>query len=93
MMARIPIADFTSFNWDALAYWGGAGTWQPLGPVLVPVPLFGFVPSETTLFFHATLQAWYVVVANTFISDSISFRTAPALTGPWSDMQVRHQDS
>ena len=26
----------------------------------------------------------YIVVANTFVSSSISFRTAPALTGPWS---------
>jgi hypothetical protein len=118
MMTRISVADFKAFSWNQLRYWAEGAVWAPFSDSLQPAALFDFVPSETTLFFHPYLQAWfvshkwqpmlasclvkwgglqlqilpfsrrmcrYVVIANTFMSNFISIRTAATLTGPWSD--------
>lgn len=67
------------------------GSWQPFSPSLQPVPLFDFVPSETTLQYHPVLQMWIIVVANTFITTNVSIRVALDVTGPWSDMIPLYQ--
>jgi hypothetical protein len=86
IMARVPLAGLVALDWAGLQYWTGeAGDWQAWGCGMAPALLFDDVPSETTLQFHPALGAWFIVVANTFLSDSVCLRTAPAVTGPWSD--------
>lgn len=94
MMARIDATAFAAAasagaaaDWGALRYLT-RGAWAPLDARVQPDALFAFVPSETTLFWHDTLQLWYVVVANTFVSRSVYFITAPAIEGPWTSTDV-----
>lgn len=85
-MARIDAAAFAAHSWGELTVWpASGGAWLPLGSA-APAALFDFTPSETTLTYHDALGLWIVVVANTFISDSIMIRTAASVTGPWSDL-------
>ena len=47
--------------------------------------LFDFnVPSETTMSFIPALNSYAILIANTFLYDSVMMRTAPSLTGPWA---------
>jgi hypothetical protein len=71
IMARVPLAGLVALDWAGLQYWTGeAGDWQAWDGGMAPALLFDDVPSETTLQFHPALGAWFIVVANTFLSDS-----------------------
>jgi len=87
--ARLPAAGLAAGDWAALEYWMPSGAWAAApadGAPPAAQPLFAFMPSEATLVWHPFMQLWYVVVANTFVYGAdIVLRTAPAVTGPWSD--------
>ena len=87
--ARLPAAALAAGDWAPLEFWMPGGAWAAApadGSPPAAQALFPFVPSETTLVWHPHMQRWYVVVANTFIYGAdIVLRTAPAVTGPWSD--------
>lgn len=89
MMTRILVKDFVGANWDALGYWcGPEQQWQQYaaGGGFAPQALFAYVPSETTLYYHPVMGLWYIMVANTFLTNAVCIRTAPDVTGPWSDL-------
>jgi hypothetical protein len=47
--------------------------------------LFDFnVPSETTMSWVPALNQYVILIANTFLYDSVMMRAAPSLTGPWA---------
>jgi alpha-D-xyloside xylohydrolase len=83
-IARIAFADWNLQNWESIEYWSTNGMWEIWGQSLSPAPLFDNCPSETTLVFQPFLQLWYIVVANTFLSNSVGIMTAPSITGPWT---------
>lgn len=90
LLARLPAAGFAAGDFTALQFWMPSLAWEAPpadgSPPYAAAFLFDFTPSETTLVWHPVMRAWYVVVANTFIyGSSIGLRTAPAITGPWSD--------
>jgi hypothetical protein len=90
MMARWDLASFQACETSTIQYWAtssnaAAASWLPFSSDLQPVGLFSFVPSETTLQYHPFLQQWFVLTANTFISNDILLTTAPQVTGPWSE--------
>lgn len=88
MVARIPTASWAAQAWEQLMYWTSAGTWQAYSPTLPIMPLFDFMPSETTLTWHPTLSLWYLLIVNTFVyGPQVMIRTAQAVTGPWSEAQ------
>lgn len=85
ILGRIPAADWAAFNWDALEFLVQGGGWAAYSPALQPATLFPDVPSECTLTWLPDVQLWVTLSANTFLSSSVTARTAPSLAGPWSD--------
>ena len=85
MMVRIDEESFELAAWENLTFYT-KGEWTLFNHLNTPPDtLFEFVPSETTLVYHS-LGFWYILIVNTFISQSVMIRTAPAPQGPWSDM-------
>lgn len=88
-MTRASAAGIAQGSLASLQYWSDGGSWVPM-PADGTTPgnvaaLFEFTPSETTLVWHTYMRLWYIVIVNTFIyGPSIMLRTAPAVTGPWS---------
>ena len=88
-MTRAPSTGLVAGSLAGLEYFSSDGSWATL-PADGTTPddvalLFDFTPSETTLVYHPFMRLWYIVIANTFIyGSSIMLRTAPAVTGPWS---------
>lgn len=83
-IARIHFSDWNLQNWEALEYYSSSNNWVRWNNSLIPKSLFDECPSETTLFYQPTLALWYIVVANTFLSNSVGILTAQSLTGPWT---------
>jgi hypothetical protein len=85
ILARITAADWAAFNWGGLEFLVGGGGWAPYSPAIQPATLFADVNSECTLTWLPDVRLWVTLSANTFLSASVTARTAPALAGPWSD--------
>lgn len=85
ILGRILLSYVLQEDWSHIQYYSNSSTWVPFTNDLVPSYLFWPAASETTLVYHEYLQAWYMVMANTFMYNSIGIRTAPTLMGPWSD--------
>jgi len=81
LMARVGEADFAAAAWGALRFWT-RGAWAPW-EAGAPDAIFDDVPSEATLVRHGA-GFWYILTANTFLSHSVTVRTAPRPEGPWS---------
>lgn len=47
--------------------------------------------SEMSVRYHSELKQWLAVSGGDFLSNKIMLRTAPALTGPWSQQQVIYE--
>jgi hypothetical protein len=87
-IARIPFTDWNNQNWTALEYYSALNIWEMWRDSLIPQTLFENCPSETTLFYQPLLSSWYIVIANTFLSDSVGILTAPTITGPWTQTMI-----
>ena len=85
IMSRISSSDFVAQNWAALTFYCADGSWKPYAADNQLAKLFDNVPSETTVTYIPSLGQWVTLCANTFISSAVTMRTAPAITGPWSD--------
>jgi hypothetical protein len=88
IISRVLVADAAAGQWDGVEYWlgEGSGGWEGFSPSLPP-PATLFTPacSETSLAFSAALGLFWIPIANTFAYNAVGIRTAPAVTGPWSD--------
>ena len=85
ILARITAAAFAAFQWDQLSFLTSDGSWQPFAPSLQLRILFDNVPSETTLTYLEDADLWVTLTVNTFLSSTITARTAADPSGPWSD--------
>ncbi len=77
-LATVPFAQ--ALDRSAWSYWDGKGWSSDLStaqPVFEGASIGG-------LFFDAHLRAWLAIYSRP-LSNVVVFRTAPALTGPWSD--------
>ena len=85
ILGRCLVKNVLQKDWSSLEYYTTSSTWSLFSNNLQPALLFNPAASETTLIYHEYLQAWYMVMSDTFAYNSIGIRTAPTLTGPWSD--------
>lgn len=85
MMVRVSYADWAARAWAGLRFLCADGGWRAHAPDLPIARLFDGVPSETTMTYVPAAGAWLLPVVNTFESRDVRARTAPALSGPWSD--------
>ena len=88
LLTRIPLSGLAAPK-ENLQYLANDGSWKP-----------GLNPSnarqvmtqgafEMSVRYHRDLGKWVaVMIGHEFPSDKIRYRTAPALTGPWSDGQI-----
>jgi hypothetical protein len=88
LLARLPAADLAAGAFGALQFWMPGQQWAAPpadGSPPAAAALFDYMPSETTLTWHPA-GFWFIAVTNTFIYGAqVGLRTAPAVTGPWSD--------
>lgn len=78
MLARVPLSQ--ALDRSAWQAWDGSA-WQP--SLTAAQSLFAGAPI-LRVFFNQHAGAWMAVYSEP-LSDDVSYRTAPALTGPWSD--------
>ena len=88
ILVRIPVAGLNDPAKN-LQYLNADGTWQAgLDPAKAKVVMEHGV-SEMSVRYHPELKEWIAVhVDATFFSDKVLLRTAPSLTGPWTDGEV-----
>lgn len=86
-ITRISVVDLELGAFEKIELWSTSHTWVPFSDFNVSnvLVLFDFMPSETTLQYHTHLQAWFVIIVNSFIYGStIMIRLAATLNGTWS---------
>ena len=86
-ITRISTQDFELGAWSSLELWANCSSWISYSDFDVSkvAILFDFMASETTLQYHNTLKAWFVVIVNSFIyGPTIMLRVAASPYGTWS---------
>lgn len=88
ILTRIPLSGLDDPR-KSLQYLGSDGDWHPgLEPAKAKM-IMRNGPSELSVRYHPELKKWIAVhVDPTIFSDKVLLRTAPALTGPWTDGEV-----
>jgi hypothetical protein len=87
-LARWPVASAAEGRFDDPEWFLGNGGWQPQSALAAaPARLFGGGHTEFSVFFDAD-TARYVQLQATGFPGDLTMRTAPALTGPWSEARV-----
>jgi hypothetical protein len=87
-LTRISTEDFNVGAWDSIQLLAKSNSWIPYNQFDVSnvAVLFDNMASETTLQYHSVLQAWFVVIVNSFVYGStIMFRMAASPNGSWSE--------
>jgi hypothetical protein len=86
-LTRISTQDFVLGAFNRIELWANSNSWIPFSDFNrsdVAV-LFDFMVSETTLQYHQVLQAWFIVIVNSFIyGPTIMLRMAASPYGLWS---------
>jgi hypothetical protein len=86
-ITRISVEDLEVGAFESIELWSSSRTWIPYSDFSVSnvAVLFDSMPSETTLQYHTHLQAWFVIIVNSFVYGStIMMRAAASLNGTWS---------
>jgi uncharacterized protein DUF4185 len=88
ILTRIPLSGLDDPKKN-LQYLGSDDEWHPgLTPAKAKTVMRGG-PSELTVRYHPELKKWIALhVDPTLFSDKVLLRTAPSLTGPWTDGEV-----
>jgi hypothetical protein len=86
-ITRISAQDMDLGAYDRIELWSNANVWIPYSDFNVSnvAILFDFMASETTLQYHDILQAWFVIIVNSFAyGPTIMIRVATLPNGSWS---------
>src|ERR1700722_8310870 len=88
ILTRIPLSGLDAPQKN-LEYLGADGSWHPgLEPAKAKT-VMNAGASEMSVRYHPELKKWIAVhVDATIFSDKVLLRTAPSLTGPWTDGEV-----
>ena len=88
ILTRIPLSGLDAPQKN-LEYLGADGSWHPgLEPAKAKT-VMNAGASEMSVRYHPDLKKWIAVhVDATIFSDKVLLRTAPSLTGPWTDGEV-----
>ena len=86
-MTRISTQDFVLGAFNRIELWANSNSWIPFSDFNrsdVAI-LFDSMVSETTLQYHKVLQAWFIVIVNSFIyGPTVMLRMAAIPNGLWS---------
>lgn len=84
-LARFPAASLGAGDLSGLEWWTGAG-WTPATQVDSPAAVFDLdSATEASFHFVSAIGSWLLVASRGFGASTIAIRTAPAVTGTWSD--------
>eukprot|EP01112_Ceratiomyxa_fruticulosa_P014402 TRINITY_DN4120_c0_g1_i1.p1 TRINITY_DN4120_c0_g1~~TRINITY_DN4120_c0_g1_i1.p1 ORF type:complete len:385 (+),score=54.34 TRINITY_DN4120_c0_g1_i1:757-1911(+) len=81
VLSRISEDSLYNLNWADMQFWGKAQKWSSESGSLMCL-IDGGV-TETTLFYHSSLQTWYYVGLSG-IDSNVILADSKSLTGPWS---------
>lgn len=86
-LTRMSALHLDTGAFDKIDMWSNSHTWVPYNDFNVSnvAVLFDYMASETTLQYHSVLQAWFVIIVNSFVyGPTIMMRAATLLNGTWS---------
>jgi hypothetical protein len=86
-ITRISTQNFVLGAFNRIELWANSNPWIPFSDFnrSDAAILFDFMVSETTLQYHKVLQAWFIVIVNSFMyGPTIMFRMVSVPNGPWS---------
>jgi hypothetical protein len=86
-ITRTTAQDMDAGAFDRLELWANSNSWIPFSDFnnTNPAILFDFMASETTLQYHHALNAWFVVIVNSFVyGPTIMIHAAASPNGTWS---------
>jgi len=75
---------------DLMEYYLNDGSWGPFSSADQLFTLFSPAQSEATINFNTYMNLYYMIILDPF-STKVNIRTAPQITGPWTDEQLIYE--
>lgn len=84
LLTRIPLEGLHEPD-RHLQYFARNRSWKPGFKPEDAAPMFRHGPSELSVRYHEELGSWVAVFSDPRLSGAVLMRTAPKITGPWSE--------